>query len=439
MNMPPVYATEEACDHWTQFMLNVLALPAPAPPSEDELAKEEWITLPFWKLQKWASKNLETYFERYGLPKQVDEDMRGYAQHYIDVWACGVLDAQMRVLGQSFREYVSPRVVRNCLRYLSHAVESSLTWKFMKPHLDELMDSILFPLMCHSDADDRMWDEDPYEYVRRRYALEVNYVDPETAAGFLIDNLIEKRPKATLESTVGKCMAVAQVLPGDPQYNPRHKDGALNILGSIAEHIVERKKYAALMEEFIVKWVLPEVESPAPFMHRRLCCFVDSFSELRFQSVESAERVLAAVLQCLKSEHIPVSVAAAIALQQQLDTNEHMQPYVEGELEWIIGKLLELLRDTDNDDLTDVMARLIEIYAEQLAPYGIQLAEELARAFERLRHYDPSNEADQHKVLAAQGVMESIQNISDIFETQTPERRAEFGALCVCVCGGGER
>lgn len=49
------------------------------------------------------------------------------------------------------------------------------------------------------------------------------------------------------------------------------------------------------------------------------------------------------------------------------------------------------------------------------------------RAFERLRHYDPSNDSDQHKVLAAQGVMESICNISDIFTAQSPEQQAQFG------------
>eukprot|EP00043_Microstomoeca_roanoka_P011035 m.104250 g.104250 ORF g.104250 m.104250 type:complete len:1033 (+) comp15071_c0_seq2:405-3503(+) len=424
IHMPPAYATPEACDHWTGLLVAVLQLQAPAPPADVD--KDEWPRLPFWKLQKWATKNLEVFFERHGLPKQCDEEMRPYANHYIDNWACHVLEALMTVLGASFQQYVSPRVVRNCLRYMTHAVESSVTWKMMKPHLDELLDSILFPMMCQSEEDDRLWEEDPYEFIRKKYALDTSYTDPVSAASVLIGNIIEKRTKATLESTVNKCMSVAQLVPGSPGYNPRHKDGALHILSSVAETILERKKYKQVMEDFIVNYVVPEMQSPAAFVQRRACCFIEAFAELPYKKIENLEQVLYGVLACFKSDQLPVSVAAGIALLQILENNEHMRPYIEDELSWIIGKLLELLRETDNDDLTDVLSRIIEIYSDKLAPYGVALAEELARAFDRLRHYDPNSEEDQHKVLAAQGVMESIRNISDVFVEQTEEARLPF-------------
>eukprot|EP01147_Barroeca_monosierra_P001870 gene1870-4966_t len=431
VTMPPVYATTAACDHWNDFIMKILQLPAPPPPADK--SQTEWQQLPYWKLQKWATKNLEVFFERYGLPKQCDEDMRSYAHHYINTLACRILETLMHILGATLHQYISPRVIRNCLTYMTHAVESSKTWKLMKPHLNELMDSILFPLMCQSSEDDELWENDPYEYVRQKYALASNYIDPVSAACTLIDNLINKRAKATLEITVNKCMAVARSLPSDSDYNPRHKDGALHILGTISDVIMERKKYQTVMEDFIVSLVLPEIRSPAPYMQRRACCFIENYAEMPFKSIENHEQVLYAILEGLRSDQIPVSVSAAISLLQVIENHGHLRQHLEDQLSDVVGKLLELLRDTDNDDLTDVLSRIIEIYADKLAPYGIALAEELVRAFERLRHYDPSNDSDQHKVLAAQGVMESICNISDIFTAQSPEQQAQFEGYVIQV------
>ena len=37
------------------------------------------------------------------------------------------------------------------------------------PRLDVLLFEIVFPLMCFNDNDQKLWDEDPHEYVRKGY------------------------------------------------------------------------------------------------------------------------------------------------------------------------------------------------------------------------------------------------------------------------------
>lgn len=39
----------------------------------------------------------------------------------------------------------------------------------MQPRLDVLLFEIVFPLMCFNDNDQKLWDEDPHEYVRKGY------------------------------------------------------------------------------------------------------------------------------------------------------------------------------------------------------------------------------------------------------------------------------
>ena len=39
----------------------------------------------------------------------------------------------------------------------------------MKPHMAAIIQEILFPLMCHSDEDQDLWESDPVEYIRVKY------------------------------------------------------------------------------------------------------------------------------------------------------------------------------------------------------------------------------------------------------------------------------
>ena len=48
-------------------------------------------------------------------------------------------------------------------------VSHSVSWKFMKPHIDTVIREILFPLLCHSDEDEELWETDPIEYIRIKY------------------------------------------------------------------------------------------------------------------------------------------------------------------------------------------------------------------------------------------------------------------------------
>lgn len=64
-------------------------------------------------------------------------------------------------------EYMTPRVTNLILKYLTHAVGVNSTWKLMKPHVETLVTSFVFPLMCFSEEDQELWTDDPQEYVRR--------------------------------------------------------------------------------------------------------------------------------------------------------------------------------------------------------------------------------------------------------------------------------
>lgn len=42
-------------------------------------------------------------------------------------------------------------------------------YQLLQPQLDIVLFEIIFPLMCFNDNDQRLWNEDPHEYVRKGY------------------------------------------------------------------------------------------------------------------------------------------------------------------------------------------------------------------------------------------------------------------------------
>jgi hypothetical protein len=112
-------------------------------------------------------------------------------------------------------------------------VSHAITWKIMKPNLAVLIQDVVFPLMCHSDEDEELWQTDPVEYIRIKYDVFEEFFSPVTAAQTLLHTAVSKR-KEVLNKTMGFVMSVltAQAL------EPRQKAGALHMVGAVADILI---------------------------------------------------------------------------------------------------------------------------------------------------------------------------------------------------------
>jgi hypothetical protein len=39
--------------------------------------------------------------------------------------------------------------------------------------LQGIIQDVIFPLMCYTDADEELWQEDPYEYIRMKFGKKI--------------------------------------------------------------------------------------------------------------------------------------------------------------------------------------------------------------------------------------------------------------------------
>lgn len=275
-----------------------------------------------------------------------------------------------------------------------------------------IVQNILFPLMCYTDEDQELWETDPQEYIRMKFDVFEDYVSPVTAAQQLLHQCAKKR-KNMLDHTLQFAVQVME----NPGSTPRMKDGALHMVGSVADILLKKDTYKSQMEIMLVKYVFPYFDSPYGYLRARACWVLNYFADTKFQSDQNLHTAMMCTQKCLLQEQdLPVKVEAAICLQSLLTSQERVQKAVEHNVPQIALTLIKVIRETENEDLTSVMQKLVCLYTEQLVPVALQMTQELAMVFNQL--INSNDEESDDKCLTAMGLLNTIDTILTMMDDQ---------------------
>ncbi|RXG69818.1 Importin-7 [Armadillidium vulgare] len=407
-HLPLDLMTREVFTQWMEVIRQVGDRDVPE--HTTQVDEDERPDLPWWKVKKWALHILARIFERYGCPSTVSREYKSFADWYIKTFSQGIFQVIFKVL-DAFRkkQYVSPRVLQQCFCYLEQGVGQASTWKLLKPHAFWVIQDVIFPLMCYSKADEELWNSDPYEYVRLKYDIYEDLISPVTAAQGLLLSTVRKR-KEMLEKTM---IFLVQVL-GSSNVEARHKDGVFHMIGSMGHLLLRKKLYKDQMERMIAQYVFKEFQSPFGFMRARACWLLQHFEEIKFLQEEN----LVAAMNCIQGAllndgELPVKVEAAMALSAFLASQEKVEKILEPNMREIVKELLKVIKQTENDDLTSVMCKIVTTYAEQLTPIAAEMCSQLATTFQQV--VDAEDGADE-KAITAMGLLSTIETLINCME-----------------------
>ena len=213
------------------------------------------------------------------------KEYKEFAEWYLKTFSGGILTSMLKNLDQFRRQiYVSPRVMQQALNYINTAISHAHSWKLIKPHMLQIIQDIVFPLMSYSESDAELWDTDPYEYIRIKFDIFEDFVSPVTAAQTLLHSACKKR-KEMLQKTMNLLLTIIQT----NGTTPSQKDGALHMIGTMADILLKKPVYKEQMEKFLVEIVFPEFNSPHGHLRARACWVLHYFSDVKYQN----EQVLA--------------------------------------------------------------------------------------------------------------------------------------------------
>ncbi|XP_021492115.1 importin-8 isoform X4 [Meriones unguiculatus] len=382
------------------------------PPETLQIDEDDRPELVWWKCKKWALHIVARLFERYGSPGNVTKEYFEFSEFFLKTYAVGIQQVLLKILDQyRQKEYIAPRVLQQAFNYLNQGVVHAVTWKQMKPHIQNISEDVIFSVMCYKDEDEELWQEDPYEYIRMKFDIFEDYASPTTAAQTLLYTAAKKR-----KEVLPKMMAFCYQILTDPNFDPRKKDGALHVIGSLAEILLKKSLFKDQIELFLQNHVFPLLLSNLGYLRARSCWVLHAFSSLKFHNeLNLRNAVELAKKSLIEDEEMPVKVEAALALQSlisnQTQAKEHMKPHVRP----IIQELLHIVRETENDDVTNVIQKLICEYSQEVASIAVDTTQHLAEIFGKVLQSEEYEEIED-KTVMAMGILHTIDTILTVVE-----------------------
>ena len=328
---------------------------------------------------------------RYGSPstnqKNTTSEMALFTKSFLVNFAPEILKGYLQQIEKwaSKTAWLSKPSLSYSLSFLDECVKPKSMWNHLKPHMDTLISHVLFPILCQSDEDIELFDSDPSEYLHRKLNFYEEVSAPDVAATNFLVSLTKSRKKQTFTilNFVNGVVNKYEAAPDD-QKDPREKEGALRMIGTLASVILGKKSpIADQVEYFFVRHVFPEFRSPHGFLRARACDTLGKFEQLEFKEQSNVLHIYRNILESMADPALPVRVEAALALQP-LIRHEVIRTSMQQNIPQIMQQLLKLANEVDVDALANVMEDFVEEFAAELTPFAVALSEQLRDTYLRI-------------------------------------------------------
>lgn len=386
---------------------------------------------------------------RYGNPSTLaksNSDYTEYAKSFIKTYAPEILGGYLREVEKWVNKtrWLSKPSLSYTIVFLEECVKPKSMWDHLKPHMDNLISHLIFPIMCQTDDDIELFESDPPEYLHRKLNFYEEVTAPDVAAVNFLVALTKARKKQTFSilTFVNTIVNKYEQAPDD-QKIPREKEGALRMIGSLASVILGKKSpIADQVEYFFVRHVFPEFRSPHGFLRARACDTLEKFESLDFKDQNNLLLIYRNILESMADPELPVRVEAALALQP-LIRHDIIRQSMQQNIPQIMQQLLKLANEVDVDALANVMEDFVEVFSTELTPFAVALSEQLKETYlrivrELLERNASKDDEDSYgdflddKSITALGVLQTIGTLILTLES-TPDVLAHLETILMPV------
>ncbi|TYG55111.1 hypothetical protein ES288_D09G245600v1 [Gossypium darwinii] len=397
---------------WMMPFLNVLERPVPleGQPVDPELRKS-W---GWWKVKKWTVHILNRLYTRFGDLKLRNPENRAFAQMFQKNYAGKILECHLNLLGViRVGGYLPDRVTNLILQYLGSSISKNSMYTLLQPQIDVLLFEIVFPLMCFNDNDQKLWEEDPHEYVRKGYDIIEDLYSPRTASMDFVCELVRKRGKENLQKFIQFIVEIFKRYDEAPvEYKPyRQKDGALLAVGALCDKLKQTEPYKSELEHMLMRHVFPEFRSPVGHLRAKAAWVAGQYARINFSDQNNFRLALHSVVSGLCDPELPVRVDSVFALRSFVEACRDLNE-IRPILPQLLDEIFKLMNEVENEDLVFTLETIVDKFGEEMAPFALGLCQNLAAAFWRcMNTSEADDEADDPGALAAVGCLRAISTI----------------------------
>lgn len=386
---------------------------------------------------------------RYGNPSNLAKNEAEYAEFaksFIKDFAPEILKGYLQQIEKWVGKttWLSKPCLSFTLVFMEECIKPKTMWDHLKPHMQILIQHLIFPVLCQSDDDIELFETDPSEYLHRKLNFYEEVSAPDVAATNFLVTMTKHRRKQTF-SVLNYINDIVNRYESAPeaQKNPREKEGALRMIGTLSGVILGKKSpIADQVEFFFVRHVFPEFRSPHGYLRARACDTLEKFEALDFKDPNNLLVIYRNILESMADPELPVRVEASLALQP-LIRHDVIRISMQGDIPQIMQQLLKLANEVDVDALANVMEDFVEVFAAELTPFAVALSEQLRDTYLRivreLIERNTSKDVDDEygdflddKSITALGVLQTIGTLILTLES-TPDVLAHLETILMPV------
>ncbi|KAG8070677.1 hypothetical protein GUJ93_ZPchr0006g45077 [Zizania palustris] len=397
---------------WMSLFINLLERPVPVEgqPLDAEVRKS-W---GWWKVKKWTIHILNRLYTRFGDMKLQKPESKAFAQMFQKNYAGRILGCHLQLLNAiRTGDYLPDRVINLILQYVTNSVTKNSMYQMMQPQIDVVLFQIIFPLMCFNDNDQKLWDEDPHEYVRKGYDIIEDLYSPRTAAMDFVSELVRKRGKSNLQKFIHFIVDIFrrydEASVGVKPY--RQKDGALLAIGTLCDKLKQTDPYKAELERMLVQHVFPEFNSHVGHLRAKAAWVAGQYAHISFSDQDNFRKAMHCIVSGMRDPDLPVRVDSVFALRSFVEACKDLNE-IRPILPQLLDEFFKLMNEVENEDLVFTLETIVDKFGEEMAPYALGLCQNLAAAFWRcMVSQEADDEADDSGALAAVGCLRAISTI----------------------------
>uniref|UniRef100_A0A8C7U674 Importin 7 n=1 Tax=Oncorhynchus mykiss TaxID=8022 RepID=A0A8C7U674_ONCMY len=112
------------------------------------------------------------------------------------------------------------------------------------------------------------------------------------------------------------------------------------------------------------------------------------------------------------------------------ESKEYITPFIRP----VMQALLHIVRETENDDLTNVIQKMICEYSEEVTPIAVEMTQHLAMTFNQVIQTGPDEEGGDDKAVTAMGILNTIDTLLSVVEDHK-EITQQLEGICLQVIG----
>lgn len=279
------------------------------------------------------------------------------------------------------------------LRFVELSIQNTAVSKLVEPHMQQLLDDYIIPLVGMSVWDAIEFKDNPGESIRKELSSDPAMSNncPKIAASCVLKELIKYKPEGNyehpplLEGCLKLIMDHLNAYKSNPDTDFRVKDATVYALYCIAPEISEYEPYLEHIENILHEHILCDFESDIEFLRARaLLCYNKITEDIELEHVGFATAYLDSLCSKLnEDECLNVRVYALACIKKMLSQEIGVEYFRDK-----VGKLLEInLQVLDEffiEDLIETLNEVVNVFNKEAVPYAAEVCSKLKDAYSEI-------------------------------------------------------